>query len=219
MIQYMSMTVAALLLLAQPAFTAEQYVDVHVHLRGTTKSGMLGNINNKPGMGGHKGLRPTLQTGRQSSMRGGRQSGQHGPHNSRAENLKIAAENMIQKMATFGVQQALVVVVPGPNPEEDEYVSMRKVVGEYPGRLKLLAWGERLSPYLQNMPPEKVTDTDRVRFRQIATQILSDGAVGFGEMISYHLSMAKHTSNHSIAALSVYDGPENLRFHNVSKCC
>jgi hypothetical protein len=155
---------------------------------------MLGNIGNGPKMGGPMRGSLPRHIGQSPSGRGGRGPGQPGSNNSQAENLKIAAKNMIQKMDEFGVGQALVVVVPGPNSNEDEYASMRKVVGEYPGRLKLLAGGATLSPYLQNMPPEKVTDADRTRFRQMAARVLLDGAVGFGEMISYHLSMADHHS-------------------------
>jgi len=36
------LTTTACLLLFQGAWAAEQYVDVHVHIRGATRSGMLG---------------------------------------------------------------------------------------------------------------------------------------------------------------------------------
>ena len=68
------------------------------------------------------------------------------------------------------------------------------VVAGHHDRLRLMAGGALLSPYLQDMPPEDVSPEDSAQFRRIATQILEDGAVGFGEMIVYHLSMAEHHS-------------------------
>ena len=163
----------ALCLLVQTvtAQTETNYIDVHVHLRGTTKP------RRDPGLRPNRRGPVQKETGK-----------------TQENNLQIAAENLIRKMDQHGIQQALVVVVPGQVSYENEENSMRQVVMRYPGRLKLLAGGAILSPYLQNISPEKVTDADRSRFYQIATQILQDGAVGFGEMISYHLSMADHHS-------------------------
>ena len=195
-LQQAVMIVAAWLLLVQTgtAGTAEQYVDVHVHLRGTTKSGMLGNTGKGKQMSKPMQKRPSRRAMRSPSGRNPRASGQLGADDSQEANLQTATANMIKKMDRYGVQHALVVVVPGPNSNEDEYASMRKVVARHRDRLKLMAGGALLSPYLQNMAPEEVTDADRARFRKIATQVLRDGAVGFGEMISYHLSMAHHHS-------------------------
>jgi hypothetical protein len=188
--------IGGLLLLIQTgtAQTTKEYIDVHVHLRGTTKSGMLGNTSQGKKMHGHMHGRESLSAMGLQFEAGQRGHSQRDPKLFKEENLQIAAKNMIKKMDQYGVQQALVVVVPGPNPNGDEYASMRRVVAEYPDRLKLMAGGAMLSPYLKDMAPEKVTDTDRSRFRQIATQVLRDGGVGFGEMISYHLSMADYHS-------------------------
>ena len=160
---------------------ATNYIDVHVHLRGTTKSGMLGSSSN-----------PGLRPGQKRPDR--RAPAEKGSSQTQEKNLQIAAENLIRKMDEHGVQQALVVIVPGPISNESEETSIRQAVMRHPERLKLLAGGAVLSPYLQNISPEKVTDTDRSIFRKVAEQVLQDGAVGFGEMISYHLSMADHHS-------------------------
>ncbi len=184
---------AALCLLVQTgtAQMATNYIDVHVHLRGTTRSGMLGNTGSPasvpktpPGPGlrfkqGQPGSRDLAQKKTKQTQEG---------------NLETAADNLIKKMDEYGIQQALVVVVPGPVSNEHEEKSLRQAVMKHPDRLKLMAGGAILSPYLQNIKPENVTEADRSRFRQIATQLLKDGAVGFGEMISYHLSMADHHS-------------------------
>lgn len=178
--QQIRMLLGTILLLASPAVAreAKQYIDVHVHLRGTTTSFMLGNT------GGQR--QPDSQGLAPRKARKARQTQQ--------ENLEMAAGNLIKKMNAYGVQQALVVVVPGPVSNEHEEESLRQVVMKHPDRLKLMAGGAILSPYLQDIKPENVTEDDRARFRHIATQLLRDGAAGFGEMLSYHLSMADHHS-------------------------
>ncbi len=188
--------IAALFLwsLTGTAQTTEGYVDVHVHLRGTTKSGILGNT------GAHQQSKRTMRRRPlEPGMRPGqgpgfRDLGHQSASRSQKANLRTAAQNLIKKMDRFGVQQALVVVVPGKTTLEKEYKSMRQVVAAYPDRLKLMAGGAMLSPYLQNIAPEDVEESDRLKFRQTAEKILRDGAVGFGEMLSYHLSMADHHS-------------------------
>ena len=183
----------AILWLAIPAGAqeAKRYVDVHVHLRGTTTSGMLGNAGGRP-PGDTPGPREPRGPGPRPKQGRGAASGE--ARQNQEENLEIAAGNLIESMDEYGVQQALVVVVPGPISNEHEEKSLRQVVMKHPDRLKLMAGGAILSPYLQGKKPENVTDDDRARFRQVATQLLRDGAVGFGEMISYHLSMANHHS-------------------------
>lgn len=174
----------------------KRYIDVHVHLRGTTESGMLGNLGGRqredksglrqppaPGMRPGQGGRPNRRDPAQKEAR-----------LTQEENLDVAADNLVKKMNKYGVQQALVVVVPGPVSNEHEEQSLRQAVMKHPDRLRLMAGGAILSPYLQNIEPEDVTDDDRARFRQIAAQLLREGAAGFGEMISYHLSMADHHS-------------------------
>lgn len=142
-------------------------VDVHVHLRAATQGGMLGR---------------------------GPRSEPQAPRGSPAENLEQAAGLMLKRMDKLGVRQALVVLVPGQAPLEQEYESARRVVAKHSDRLRLMAGGAQLSPYLQGKAPGDVTDQDRRRFRALAKKILDDGAAGFGEMISYHLSMADHHS-------------------------
>lgn len=183
----------ALLLASQvEAKVKGQYIDVHVHLRGTTTSGMLGNLNTQSRMN-----KPGPQQRFKPGMRGrpdGRGLAQRATRQTWEENLAAAADRLIEKMDDYGVQQALVVVVPGPISNEYEEKSLHQVVMRHADRLKLMAGGAILSPYLQQIKPEDVTEDDRRGFRQVAEQLLSGGAVGFGEMISYHLSMADHHS-------------------------
>jgi len=69
------------------------------------------------------------------------------------------------------------------------YRLMREAVRGHPGRLRLLAGGALLGEMLQEWPADAVTEDLKRRFRKTAEQLLDDGAVGFGEMISYHLCM------------------------------
>ncbi|MEW6667365.1 MAG: amidohydrolase family protein [Thermodesulfobacteriota bacterium] len=162
------------------------YIDVHVHILGTTESGILGNLG-----------RPGSQPGQKGPGKGG--PAQKGPAKKvsgqvQQENLQLAVENLIRKMDRHGVQRALVVVVPSRMPYDLEEKSKREAVMRHPDRLQLMAGGAVLSPFLQKIPPERVTEADRSRFRNAAEQVLRDGAVGFGEMLSYHLAMADHHS-------------------------
>lgn len=172
------------------------YIDVHVHLRGTATSAMLGDSGNQKQVD-----RPMRKQGPRPGMRPGfpgrpdrRNLPQQAAQPSQEKNLETAAGNLISKMDEQGVQQALVVVVPGPISNEQEEKTLLQVVRKYPERLKLMAGGALLSPYLQDIAPKDVTEADRAKFRQAATGLLRDGAAGFGEMISYHLSMANHHS-------------------------
>lgn len=156
---------------------------------------MLGKSSNqqqpkRPG----KQSPPSGKMAKQKRQPSGQAHPQKEAQQSQEENLEVAADNLINKMNDFGVQQALVVVVPGPISNEYEEKSLRQAVAKHPDRLKLMAGGAILSPYLQGIKPENVTKDDRARFSEIATQLLQDGAAGFGEMISYHLSMADHHS-------------------------
>lgn len=183
----LKVTIGLMLLMVSPALAQDvkQYVDVHVHLRGTTESGMLGpTVGRQPG--------PMAKPG--PPIPGSEKTSRLGPADSLSGMLKTSAQNLIKKMDQFGVQYALVVEVPGVIPLEEEHQSLRQVVEAYPDRLKFMAGGAVLSPYLQKIRPESVTAADRTRFREAALRLLREGAVGFGEMISYHLSMAEHHS-------------------------
>ncbi|MHC4884865.1 MAG: amidohydrolase family protein [Planctomycetota bacterium] len=177
------LTITFLLLSLPITLAAGRHVDVHVHLRGTMTSGLLGNAGSQGrGQGPRRGPRSTGFQRRDSS--------------SEQENLKKAAENLIRAMDRKGVGTALIVVVPNPKAksQDSEYETAQSIVRQFPNRLKLLAGGATLSTYLQKVKPDAVSDRIRKKFRAKAESLLKEGAVGFGEMIAYHLSMAKHHS-------------------------
>ncbi|MDP6786923.1 MAG: amidohydrolase family protein [Rhodospirillales bacterium] len=118
-----------------------------------------------------------------------------GSRDDEAGNLAKAAKKLIKRMDEQLVKFALIVVVPsaksGP---EKSYELQRDTVRKHPDRLRLLAGGALLGPTLQQTDPGAVTDDIKRRFRATAEKLLDEGAVGFGEMLSYHLCMnPKHS--------------------------
>ncbi len=109
----------------------------------------------------------------------------------RSENLAAAA-NLIARMDAQGVGKAMIMVVPshGLSGEED-YRGLRDAVRRHPGRLYLMAGGATLGPMIRQTAPDAVTADIKRRFEERAEEVLRAGARGFGEMISYHLCMAK----------------------------
>ena len=129
--------------------------------------------------------------GQERSSRGGQNEG---------ENLATAAHNLIKRMDEQRVKIALIVVVPSSqNGPETTYRLMRDTVRRHPDRLRLLAGGALLAHMLRETDPGAVTDDIKRRFRELAEKVLDDGAVGFGEMISYHLCMSPKHSFQNVA--------------------
>jgi len=120
---------------------------------------------------------------------GGREQGRREPMDE-AANLAAAANNLVARMDQQRLKTALIVVVPSSREGRmQSYRLMREAVRGHPGRLRLLAGGALLGEMLQEWPADAVTEDLKRRFRKTAEQLLDDGAVGFGEMISYHLCM------------------------------
>jgi hypothetical protein len=106
--------------------------------------------------------------------------------------LARAADALVAMMDRRGLATALVVTVPfhGLSAEEN-FRAVSEAVRRHPDRLRHLAGGARLKAMLAEIPAERVTRADRDRFRRLAKEVLDGGAVGFGEMISYHLCMTE----------------------------
>jgi len=140
----------------------------------------------------HMHLHPV---GLDTAMAGGRRKIDSSGRVSKTANLAAAAVNLISRMDQQRLSQALVVVVPSAKESpEDSWRNMHTAVRQYPDRLHLLAGGAILGSMLKETKPENVTDEIKERFRKEAEKLLSEGAVGFGEMISYHLCMTQRHS-------------------------
>ena len=143
-------------------------VDVHLHLHHMDLGQALGGTGSRP--------RP----GSKSEIR---------------EKLGRAADALVGMLDQRNIQTALVVTVPfhSMSPEEN-FDAVRAAVGRHPERLRHLGGGARLKSMLQDLPADRVGPADKKEFRRMANAVLDDGAVGFGEMISYHLCMTERHS-------------------------
>ncbi len=124
-----------------------------------------------------------------------------------AETNAEAAEVLVDILDGLGVELGLVVVVPATGgPPVDELALAKAGVAAAPDRLKLLAGGATLEPYLQGTAPDDVTDALRAQFVAAATGLLDDhGAVGFGEMLSLHVCLGPtHSYQHVPADHPLY---------------
>lgn len=71
----------------------------------------------------------------------------------------------------------------------------------YPDRFAVMGGGGTLNPMINDASPDgKVSDSLRRRFEERAEEILSMGAVGFGEMTALHFSLADHHPFESVPA-------------------
>ena len=111
------------------------------------------------------------------------------------EKLGQAADALVGMLDQRGIHTALVVTVPfhSMSPEEN-FDAITAAVGRHPTRLRHLGGGARLKSMLQDIPADRVGPAYKEEFRRIANAVLDEGALGFGEMISYHLCMTERHS-------------------------
>lgn len=112
-----------------------------------------------------------------------------------------AFQQTIKELDRYGIEKALVVIVPGKSAEnaEREYMPRKFLTSRFSKRLGLMAGGAQLQAYL-NKPPKTITKNDRRNFKKLAEKLLDEGAVGFGEMISYHLCLSPGHSFQEVPA-------------------
>ena len=117
------------------------------------------------------------------------------------ENLTQAAGALVRRMKRKHIKTAFIVVVPSvQHSPEEAYEQMRHSVASHPKRLKLLAGGAILGRIMQMTPPTAVTPAIILDFNRKAQRLLAAGAIGFGEMIIYHLCMNPRHSFQKVAA-------------------
>jgi predicted TIM-barrel fold metal-dependent hydrolase len=97
--------------------------------------------------------------------------------------------SLIRGMDEEGMRAAVVMIVPRPTPRSN-YFLFASELQRFPDRFRFLGGGGILNPMIQRavqigtVPPPL-----RQRFARAARRILSDGAVGFGEMTAQHISL------------------------------
>ncbi|MCP3983295.1 MAG: amidohydrolase family protein [bacterium] len=174
-------------------------VDVHMHLLHMDLGKAMGVSGGQTPRA--MGRRPGTATGR-TELGSRRNRGDGRPNRMSTsditQKLGEAADALVEEMDATGVETALVVTVPFERLGEAETLAaLQAATRRHPERLRHMAGGARLKTLLADTDPSSVTETDRKTFRARAHEILDAGAVGFGEMISYHLCMTeRHNFQH-----------------------
>jgi hypothetical protein len=130
-----------------------------------------------------------------------------------AEDIGAAADALIGLMDGRGVKKSLVVIVPSTGAANiDDLGPRRAAVSARSSRLGLMAGGDTFEPYLQGTAPDKVTPALEQEFDKKARELIAQGAVGFGEMISLHLCLGSTHSYQHVPA----DHPLFLRLADIA---
>lgn len=100
-------------------------------------------------------------------------------------------ETMLKEMDRVGIRKTLIVPPPFPfkNPRTYDAETIVKIIGDKKNRFGFLGGGESLNVTILETPPSEVTSTVRAKFRARCEEILSLGALGFGEVTAEHLSL------------------------------
>ena len=102
-----------------------------------------------------------------------------------------AAKTALAAMHALGIEKSLIMPPPfsPEHPNRYDYRALAEVAKKNPERFAFLGGGGSLNPMIHESPDSgKLTPELRRKFEEIATEILRDGAVGFGEMTAEHLS-------------------------------
>jgi predicted TIM-barrel fold metal-dependent hydrolase len=105
-----------------------------------------------------------------------------------------AVASAIKHMDQYGVARTIMMSPPRGRkiPRNYDYPDFRTALKKYPGRFVFLAGGGTLNPLLhRHADPASVTDAVKMEFAAIAHNALDEGAIGFGEMSSLHISLSR----------------------------
>lgn len=108
----------------------------------------------------------------------------------RSPDFAGAVEAAIREMDRFGIARAIVLPPPqiDSQPVYDAH-AFRGALARHRGRFAHLGGGGALNAMIhRHADPASVTDAVRREFAAAAERIIDDGAAGFGEMASLHLS-------------------------------
>lgn len=103
-----------------------------------------------------------------------------------------AAQVALTKMNALGIARMLIMPPPFPpgHPNTYDMDDLLQVVRKHAERFGFLGGGGTLNPMIQQTAQDGSTSRElRGRFEKKALEILSKGAVGFGEMTAEHFSM------------------------------
>lgn len=100
-------------------------------------------------------------------------------------------EIMLKEMDRVGISKTLIVPPPFPfrNARTYDAEAIVKTIGDRKNRFGFLAGGESLNVTILETPASETSPEVRARFRARCEEILSLGALGFGEVTAEHLSL------------------------------
>ncbi len=124
-------------------------------------------------------------------------AGQFGPGAvPQAPDYDGAARVALEFMDRLGIKEMLIMPPPFSlqHPRQYDIDELIGIVRRYPDRFGCLGGGGTLNVIIQEAVKEGKTSPElRQRFEKKALEILSKGAVGFGEMTAEHLSLGRAT--------------------------
>jgi len=107
-----------------------------------------------------------------------------------------AAKTALSNMDKFGITKMIIMPPPFPpqHPHSYDYNYFIPVLKKYPERFAFLGGGGTLNVMIHNTThPNSISPKLQKEFKQKALEILSAGAIGFGEMSAEHFSLGlKH---------------------------
>lgn len=100
-------------------------------------------------------------------------------------------ETMLKEMDRVGISKTLIVPPPFPfrNPRTYDAEAIIKAIGNTKDRFAFLGGGGSLNVTILETPASEVTPEVKAAFRARCDEILSLGALGFGEVTASHLSL------------------------------
>ncbi|MDP7663388.1 MAG: amidohydrolase family protein [Nitrospinota bacterium] len=106
------------------------------------------------------------------------------------EDYEGAVNEAIENMDRLGIHKAIILPPPQViSQNQYDYPSFVHALRQYPGRFSFLGGGGFLNAELhKHGNPSSVTEDVKRAFANHAEQIIRDGAVGFGEIASLHIS-------------------------------
>jgi len=98
-------------------------------------------------------------------------------------------------MNRFGIKKMLIMPPPFPpdHPNRYTFEDLISIVKKYPDRFAFLGGGGTLNVMIQQAVREgRISERLKSRFEKTAIEILSKGAIGFGELTAEHFSLNIH---------------------------
>ncbi|MGH7775381.1 MAG: amidohydrolase family protein [Candidatus Binatia bacterium] len=112
-----------------------------------------------------------------------------GPGTGGQVDFKASAAAALATMDQRGLQRILIMPPPALREQRNDYEELADIAKKNPNRFAFLSGGRSLNPMIQeSVRAGNVTPEIRRRFEERAEEIVTAGAVGFGEMTAFHLS-------------------------------